>query len=139
MVKSSFQFKTPQLTDMQFVANEGFEEEHKNLEDLDLVIQIQTDHSPIKNNSSSVSTTISIGENNTAYPFYLLMTMTADFKWLEGSFDDKTREALLTKNAPSLLVGYMRPLIATVTSASRFPAYDLPFIDFAHMKAEENK
>lgn len=139
MLGSQFQFRRPQLTDMQFVANDGFEEESKELVDLNMVIQIQTNSKPIDENSSAVSTTIIIGEKSTSYPFYLYMTMEADFRWSDGSFDEQTLESLLTKNAPSLLVGYMRPLIAAVTSSSRFPAYDLPFIDFAHLKAEENE
>ena len=37
---------------------------------------------------------------------------------------------LLNQNAPSLLLSYLRPVIAQVTMASPYGAYNIPFIDF---------
>ena len=43
---------------------------------------------------------------------------------------EEQQEKLLTQNAPALLLSYMRPLVASATAASPYPAYHLPFIDF---------
>ncbi|MEI3592754.1 MAG: hypothetical protein V8Q05_07985 [Lachnospiraceae bacterium] len=36
-------------------------------------------------------------------------------------------EKLLNQNAPSLLLGYLRPIISQITAASPYNAYNLPF------------
>lgn len=43
-------------------------------------------------------------------------------------------EKLLNQNAPSLLLGYLRPIISQITAASPYNAYNLPFIDFQRNK-----
>lgn len=35
----------------------------------------------------------------------------------------------LNVNAPALLLSYMRPIVANITSSSIFPAYHLPFVN----------
>ena len=67
-------------------------------------------------------------ENNEA-PFYVDMVMGAIFKW-DDSYDENTVKDLLSINAPALLLGYARPIIATITNMSPFPAYNLPFYNF---------
>lgn len=61
-------------------------------------------------------------------PFQLRVKMASDFKWED--LDDETVEAMLKYNAPALLLGYMRPIVANITNASNFPSYNLPFINF---------
>ena len=58
---------------------------------------------------------------------------TANFRWSEA-LDEQRRDSLLKQNAPALLVSYARPIIAMITNASRFPAFNIPFINFTEDK-----
>lgn len=61
-------------------------------------------------------------------PFYLSLSIVAEFYWEEGC-DEDTVNALLKQNASALLLSYARPVISNITSNSIMP-YDIPFIDF---------
>lgn len=61
-------------------------------------------------------------------PFKLIAKVAADFRWED--LDDKAVDAMLRLNAPALLLGYMRPIVANITNSSAFPVYNLPFMDF---------
>ena len=37
-------------------------------------------------------------------------------------------------NAPSLLISYIRPLVALVTGSSKYPAWNIPFLDMRKTK-----
>ena len=54
----------------------------------------------------------------------------AEFRWPD-SLNMGMIEKLLNQNAPSLLLGYLRPIISQITAASPYNAYNLPFIDFS--------
>lgn len=54
---------------------------------------------------------------------------------LERRFQDceqyvEISEAMLKCNAPALLLSYMRPIVANITNVSKFPVYNLPFVNF---------
>ena len=36
----------------------------------------------------------------------------------------------VAKKAPSLLLSYLRPIVAQVTSASKYGTYNIPFVNF---------
>ena len=60
--------------------------------------------------------------------FALLFVIMANFEWDE-TYDSETINNLLLINAPSLLLGYARPIISNITSNS-IGQYDLPFMNF---------
>ena len=72
---------------------------------------------------------LKIGGKAKEAPFMISVVMGAMFRWEEGDFSEEAIDKLLHRNAVSLLLSYARPIIATVTSQSRFPTYDLPYID----------
>lgn len=37
---------------------------------------------------------------------------------------------MINTSAPAPLLGYMRPIVASITNSSKYPAYNLPFINF---------
>lgn len=49
------------------------------------------------------------------------------FRW---DNEVENEDLLLKQNAPALLFSYIRPIIATITASSKYPAYDLPFVNF---------
>ena len=38
--------------------------------------------------------------------------------------------SMLNVNAPALLLGYMRPIVSSITNSSALPVYNIPFINF---------
>lgn len=63
-----------------------------------------------------------------AAPFKLWIKVASDFVWEE--LPKEVLDIMLNCNAPALLLGYMRPIVANVTNSSKFPTYNLPFMNF---------
>jgi len=124
-MESAFQFTNPALTYIEFNINPNFNTKYT---------EVQIKHSIsvniTKNNDQArVSLICEIGEKNESCPFWIKAEEQADFKWnieLNSELVDK----LLNQNAPSLLLSYLRPVIAQVTMSSPFGAYNIPFINF---------
>ncbi len=131
MKASNFQFTDPSLVSMKFCENKDFIVE-KGKE-----IEIQTELSirntePIEN-ESVVELKINLGDDNKETPFSLEAVFAARFRWSSDVEASKVK-MFLNQNAPALLLSYARPIISVVTNASRFPAYNIPFINFADVK-----
>ena len=58
-------------------------------------------------------------EKNDDIPFYIKAIEGAKFRW-NDELDDNMIDRLLNQNAPSLLLSYLRPIVAQVTSASKY-------------------
>ena len=130
VVKSDFQFTNPKLTKMIFEPNEGFSRPEGE-EKVDTPIELQTE---AKRNSEEkiafVRLLCKVGGQSEQFPFYIEAAMEAKFKWAD-CYDEETVDRLLSRNAPSLLLGYLRPYIAQITEASPFPTMHIPFLDFS--------
>lgn len=126
MKESSFQFNNPSLVDLYFHINKDF----KAKEDGPLNVNTSFNVNISKHETAPqaiVELEIIIGTENDTFPFYIKATEGALFKWDAGNalVDD-----FLDINAPALLLGYLRPVIASITSASPFNTYNIPFFDF---------
>lgn len=130
MEESFFQFKDPVLLKLDYKENQDFDYEKFNEMKLDFEISVNKS----KNNQAFVTLSLVIGKdaNN---PFYLSISMGSEFSWEDEKEDDLISE-LLNINAPALLTGYMRPIISLITSSSRFPTFNLPFLDFTQQYKE---
>ena len=126
MKPSKFQFLNPYLKEVHFVVNPDF-----NIDDGEIEMQ-NSFHVQVKrsenDNRANVELGLDMNLNNEKTPFKLQIRVASDFKW--DDLDDKTVDAMLEQNAPALLLGYMRPIVANITNSSNFPAYNLPFINF---------
>lgn len=89
----------------------------------------------INNNSAIVNFRLNIGEDNDKFPFYCVLEMESVFQW-EKDIDDHFVEELLKTNASSLLLGYMRPIVANVTGMTKYPSFNIPFLDMSENEAE---
>ena len=128
-MESAFQFSNPSLTKMEFCINEDFENGRNKEVKMAVNMGIQIDRSKV-DNSAKVSLTLEIGKKGASDPFYVCATEMAEFRWPD-SLNMGMIEKLLNQNAPSLLLGYLRPIISQITAASPYNAYNLPFIDFS--------
>ena len=128
-MESAFQFSNPSLTKMEFYINEEFESSQDKEVKIAVNMGVQIDRSATDNNAR-VSLTLEIGKKDSDDPFYVCATEMAEFRWSEA-LNNEMVEKMLNQNAPSLLLGYLRPIISQITAASPYNAYNLPFIDFS--------
>ena len=126
MKSSKCQFINPYLKEIYFVVNPDFNPDDKDLE-MKNSFNVQIKRSE-NDNRANVELELKTNIDNEEAPFKLKIKMASDFKW--SDLDDETVDAMLKFNAPALLLGYMRPIVANITNSSNFPAYNLPFINF---------
>ena len=137
MKPSIFRFNDPILTDLHFELNEHFTPESPELTEISSTTNVSVRKSAESNCSAIVSLKIDLpAEQRSAFPFFISATMSAQFNWDDG-LPDETVESLLTKNAPALLLGYLRPWIANVTEAGPTSAIHIPFMDFTQEASEK--
>lgn len=136
MERSPFQFTNPVLTRLEFTIHDDFEVADK----LNMRIKVTPNISVIDKsddktaNSASVSVTVSVGTQDSSTPFYIEAEEEAKFKWDNSIVDGDQIQLLLKQNAVALLLSYLRPIISSVTAASPYPAYNLPFINLTSEK-----
>ena len=131
MKVSDFQFTNPCLVSMNFRENEDFRiEEGKGIQ---IKTGIDFSEELISQTEAAVSIKIKLTNEGNSAPFELEAEFTANFRWSEA-LDEQRRDSLLKQNAPALLVSYARPIVAMITNASRFPAFNIPFINFTEDK-----
>lgn len=127
MKTSKLQFLNPYLVELNFNENENFDRKNnKELEmqnKFDIEIQKHKDE-----NIAKVQLSLNINKDNEDAPFKLSIKVASDFIWED--MEEKAVENMLNLNAPALLLGYMRPIVANITNVSSFPVYNLPFINF---------
>lgn len=124
-MESKFQFKRPRLIELNYSEND-IQSEGKNNENLELKLVVDIDRIDSAN-EARVTLHLTCGGNNT---FVSISAKEAsEFRWDE-SLDENEVKALLNKNAPALLLSYLRPIISQITSSSRHGMIDIPFMDF---------
>lgn len=129
MKESNFQFTDPCLTSMEFRENRDFSIEKG--KEIEIQTEIGVSNTKISENEAVVKLKVNLGDENA--PFYLETIFMAKFKW-NSELEDSKVNSFLNQNAPALLLSYARPIISMITNASRFPAYNIPFINFADAK-----
>lgn len=132
MNQSLFQFKDPVLTDLEFKVNQNFNADEKDEIEFknDFKVMVARENS---NPRAVVTLKVMINNDSNNAPFYCSATMSAFFKW-EETIDENLVELLLNQNAPSLLLSYLRPLISNTVAASKYPPYNIPFMNFTQEK-----
>ena len=126
MRQSKFQFISPYLKEIHFVMNPDFGASDGNLE-MNNSFSVQVRRSQDENRAN-VELALDTNVENEKAPFKLQIKVASDFEWED--LEEAVVDSMLRLNAPALLLGYMRPIVANVTNSSVFPAYNLPFINF---------
>ena len=126
-MQSGFQFTNPVLSGMLFSINKDFDREK---EEIEIPNAVSVNVSKSEHGRTAIVTLIcEIGAESSEMPFYIRAEEVANFRWNE-EVEDKIIDKLLNQNAPSLLLSYLRPIIAQITVASPFGAYNVPFMNF---------
>ena len=132
MKKSKFQFTDPELEKLEFDINTAY-----NADKFDGIVL--ESHTQVKRNDSNeayIALTLRIGGNEENQPFSILVKMSANFSW-EENLEEKLVKSLLKSNAPAALLSYIRPIVSMMTMSSRYPALNIPFIDFTQNEISE--
>lgn len=124
---SEFQFKNPVLTDLVFEINNDFDNHDKTQVQIGLGIGVNIEKKG--NNEATVKLSVEIGERSSKTPYFIRAVEKSDFRWRNEA--ENMVDILLSQNAPSLLLSYLRPIIHQITAASPYGIYDIPFINFA--------
>ena len=120
--ESKFKFEKPILKRFSFNENEAFEKK----EELKMEIELEKE---ITGGVSVILKTV----NSNEIPFFIEIEMYSKFIWEEELTEEEIINALEI-NAPSLLISYIRPLVALVTGSSKYPAWNIPFLDMRKTK-----
>lgn len=136
--ESAFQFTNPLLMDLNFSMTReytGFPD----VDDIDIPIEMKVlkpNASECNDRMAFVVLAVKVGEKTAEFPYCITVQMGANFRWDE-SVDTEMAEALLSRNAPALLLGYIRPYIAQITEASPIGAIHVPFMNFNPPSTQE--
>lgn len=142
MSLSPFQFNTPKLTELSFIINQNFVRDSS----APLPLSLHFNRNIIKNdgeNTAIVELTLhmNVDRNDVkdeSAPYWLNVKYGAQFIW-ESIVSEEAAQRFLNVNAPTLLLSYIRPIVAQMTAASPFPEYHLPFINMVELFEVENK
>lgn len=138
MKESLFEFSNPNIYGFQIIQNPkfDFEKEDETFKYLELDSTIHK----TKNNKREANVSIDLtneklfndesikSDNFKNVKFMISVSAVASFRW-NDELKDELIDTLLKQNAVSLLVSYIRPYIATLTSATDNGTFNLPFID----------
>lgn len=133
ITQSEFQFTNPLLTEMMFSVNKEYQDQQDD-DSLDTLIEMNVSRPNVEDcedNTAFVFLSVSIGEDSPNFPYHMSVTMGANFRW-SPSLSKEMVETLLSRNAPALLLGYIRPYVAQITEASPVGAVHLPFMNFTN-------
>ena len=126
MKTSKFQYVNPYLVELYFAGRSDFPKENDNIE-MQNVFHVQIKRDPEKN-LANVELQLETNAEKESAPFALRIRVASDFIWEDS--EDKAVETMLNQNAPALLLGYMRPIVANITNASGTGVYNLPLMNF---------
>lgn len=134
MKKSKFQFTDPELEKLEFDINAEYDADKFDGILMESHTQVKRDDS----NEAYVALTLRIGSNEENQPFIILVKMSANFSW-EENLEEKLVKSLLKSNAPAALLSYIRPIVSMMTVSSKYPALNIPFIDFTQNEISEEE
>ena len=125
LVRSGFQFANPILERVSFVTNNKFDSDK--FEGID--IESQTSVEMHEENTAKVSLNVIVGSSEDNQPFNIDIVMSAKFRWRDTIDIAKVKE-LLKVNGASVLLSYIRPIVANLTNSSQYSVLNIPFMDF---------
>ena len=111
--------------------NEDFDKQNKKNVQIKLNIDISIEKRG--NKEATVKLSVKIGEKSDKDPYFIRAVEKSDFRWSD-EVEDNMVESLLSQNAPSLLLSYLRPIIVQITASSPYGIYNIPFVNFANSK-----
>lgn len=125
MKKSKFQFSNPTLESLRFDVYDDFDPESFE----GIAMESNTEVLISGEQNATVTLTVKIGEGKQNQPFDIMVKMKADFVW-EETITEEASKKMLNINGATVLLSYIRPIVASLTSTSKYPTLNIPFVDF---------
>lgn len=124
MKESKLQYKNPKMEYILFEQNQDYDE-NKDL-DMQMDSKIEINKSE-ECREATVALILEFGKDSSNSPFYLKIASSSDFRWEDIiEFDiDKT----LKISGSTMLLSFLRPIIANITMQAGLPPFRLPFFD----------
>lgn len=135
--KSDFRFNNPRLIESIFLENLQYKNNFVEASSIPFQFEKTINKIVELTNGQDCATTVFLSvstgdeikfDENT--PYYIRVTMKADFVWNKNSIDKEEANNFLNVNAPALLLAYIRPKIHELTVDADIPVQDIPFINF---------
>lgn len=142
MQESSFRFQQPVLTSMSFELNPDFEDEEGKKAPISLALAPNIDKkADAREAMVELTVKINYGDGTTKEkdaPFWIVASYASKFIW-DNNISDEMAQRMLEVNALSVLLSYIRPMVAQITGASVYPTYHLPFLNLTKMVEDAKK
>lgn len=128
MTVSAFKFNNPVLTHLEYeIRSENAQHSQEGEKQIPVTINNRVQH--IDDTTANVSLSVQVANKDDSCPFFVNATMAAEFTW-DRTLPPEMRDKMLKFNAPALLLGYIRPVIAEVTGWGPYNTIHIPFMDF---------
>ena len=138
MAISSFQFRNPILTMCRY---EVLKKEAMSNQNIDISITKNVVRAP-DSNEATVELLLQLNKHGKVVredaAFFAEVAMTSIFTW-DNRLSDSEVDSLLKYNAMSLLISYIRPVIANITYMSPVGVLNLPFINVMELVPDEQE
>lgn len=122
---SPFQYTTPQIFTFDYHANPDFCEQKWTIK-----INHQKEILRISQNKARVILHMNIFNEGEGDLFTVQFSILSNFRW--ENIGEEIINSLLNRTAPSLLLGYARPIVSMFTNSSGMGSYNIPLIDFTN-------
>lgn len=122
--ESDFKFLNPRIKYTELIVNDDFDISFYNGID----ISYKKEEIRLESNSAQVELIMIIGSKDKSSPFFIKVKIASIFKWAYNQPENDIA-MLLNQNAVAMLISYLRPYIANLTSSAGFNAYHIPFIN----------
>ncbi|MBQ3063496.1 MAG: protein-export chaperone SecB [Clostridia bacterium] len=120
--ESNFQYTNPRITKFSYIFTELSDGQWE------ITMKHKKKVEKLSENEAKVVLDMIICASEDPSPFEFSFSVEANFRWKD--FDAATVSSLLSRTAPSLLVGYARPIVAMFTNSSGIMPFNIPMIDF---------
>lgn len=132
MEQSNLQFSDPRIEKIDF----RICQEEIISDDLPISIEVETASNPLCK-EAIVTLILLVGElnknNEVITPFYFNGVIVANFKWNE---EIKDPDNMLKISGGTVLLSYIRPILANLTMQAGLKPLNLPFVNFTTMELD---
>lgn len=127
MKQSQFIFSKPVIENLNYKINNINDEIVKPNNPISVKTTINVKKNDIENNSI-VELNFYV-QNTDNFPFHIDITMSSLVSWDEQVTNKNIIDNILNHNVPAMILSYMRPIISSITSHSKYGSFDIPFLD----------
>lgn len=125
------QFEDPTVLKFDFEVNDDFDFENAtDSSDINTIVEMPNTTEIDFNDDIPVYLTVFLNNDDDNAPYQITARIMTLFQVSDQLSDDEALQLLQNEGA-SILLSYLRPMVAMMTTASGFPVMTLPMLDFS--------